>query len=468
MNRTIGIAALVVAGSLPAQAQGQGRRGDTRAVGPSTEPPLAVRGVTLIDGRGGEPQRDRTVLVRDGRIAAIGGRELTLPPNTRVLNAAGKFMIPGLCDAHAHFRYGTSSLDRFLANGVTCLREMFGNPREVADWRARIERGVLAGPHILTVAQGITEGANASAATAVLDSAAQSGATFIKLGDRIPRATFDRLMTEARARHVAVLGHLPYPVSAIDAARSGIRSIEHANRLVFDAAIGGDSLRAALWTANRTSRFSLYAAALDGYDAARSWALARALAASGVAFTPTLISARRLAMRNDSAFHSDARLRDIPAATQAEWRHETAETRHDSVQRSIAYRLYARQQQLVRLLDSAGVHILAGTDAGDTYVYDGSSLHDELMELVRAGLTPMASLLAATRNVAEVAGVTASIGTIAAGKAADLVLLDADPLADIANVRRIRAVIRGGRLYERAELDRMRGGRARPAPNARR
>ena len=429
------------------------------AVGPaplSSSPGVVLRGATVIDATGSPPQRNRTLVLHDGRIAAIGGPELSVPQAARVIELNGRFVIPGLCDAHAHFRYGTASLQRFLANGVTCLREMWGNVAEVADWRARIDSGTLAGPRILDVSWGFRDGTAEISPEPIVDSAARAGATFIKVGDQIPRATYNRLLLAAQARGLPVLGHLPWSISAIDAANMGQVSIEHANRLPFDAARGGDSLRAAMERAtSRAERFALQGIVGAAFDSARAEHLARALARTGVMFSPTLLSARRLAFRNDSSFDTDPRLRHIPDSVRAQWRRLTDDGRLDETQLATARTMYALQLDLVRMLQRHGVPLLAGSDAGDTWVYDGSSLHDEMIELARAGVSPLVVLQAATRNVARIAGAQEWLGTISVGKAADLVILDADPLADIANVRRIHAVVRGGRLFERRELDAM-------------
>lgn len=430
-------------------------RGDSAAVAMARRS-LLLRGATVIDATGSPPQPNRTIVLRDGRIAAIGGPELQVPAGARVVDVTGKFVIPGLCDAHAHFRYGEPSLGRFLANGVTCLREMWGDAAEVASWRARIDSGALVGPRILDVSWGFPDGERQLAAEAIVDSASRAGATFIKLGDQIPRATFDRLLAAVRTRGLAALGHLPYSVSAIDAANMGQLSIEHANRLLFDVAVGGDSLREQMArVSSRDARYAVLGSVVARYDSARADMLARTLGHTPVMLSPTLISARRLAFRNDSIFDADQRLRHMPDSLRSQWRRTVVEGRLSEAQRDIARAMYARQLDLVRVMHRNGVPLLAGSDAGDTYVYDGSSLHDEMVELARAGVPAMAVLQAATINVARISDMLDRLGSVTVGKDADLVILDANPLADITNVRRIHAVVRGGRLLERRELDAM-------------
>ena len=206
--------------------------------------------------------------------------------------------------------------------------------------------------------------------------------------------------------------------------------------------------RASLEHAFRASTVCLYenaqrcAERMRELDPARLPATARRLAAAGVAVTPTLVNQRRRAFRGDSTFTADRRLALTPPAIVERWHNDT--TLHRRVA-AVVRTSYDADAAALPVFQRAGVSLLAGTDGPGEYLYAGASLHDELVLMVEAGLTAAQALRAATIGPATFLGMTDSLGTVARGKLADLVLLDADPLTDIRNVRRVRGVILGGR-----------------------
>ena len=436
-------------------------------------PPLAIVHVTLIDGTGAPPRRDVTVIVAGGRVRDIvPARSARLPRGARVVDGTGKYLIPGLCDAHVHLWHGERSLGRFVAHGVTCVRDMGGDLERIRRWRAAAGDDSLVAPRILAAAGPWLSAApwaddaarsavvrSADDARRAVDSIAGLGADFIKVMTDVPRAAYFAAAGRARERGLPVAGHLPIGVDLGEVLDSGQRTIEHL--ILFGAALSGreSELRARFVDAaargDNAEVARINAEVLASFSEAKQKAVLARLAATGTAVTPTLVLHRAQAAAGDSDFTADPRLAALPDSGVGAWAARPPPARRTPEQVAAARAAYARQEALVAGMQRAGVRLLAGTDAGDRYRYAGGSLHDELSLLVRAGLTPAEALRAASANVARALGAADSLGTVEPGKLADLVLLDADPLAAIGNVRRVRAVVLGGRLLDSAALRRL-------------
>ena len=197
---------------------------------------------------------------------------------------------------------------------------------------------------------------------------------------------------------------------------------------------------------------------IDSHDPDLFSDLVAVMAENDTWFCPTHVTRKMDAFADNDAYRNDARLKYIPSMQKRRW-HADADgmiSRDPSEEGRIAFMdFYLKGLELTGKAHHAGVKILTGTDANDTYVFPGFSLHDELQELVKAGLTPMESLQTATLNPAEYFGRSDEYGSIAPGKVADMVLLDANPLEDISNTEQIRAVIQGGNVYTREALDQL-------------
>jgi imidazolonepropionase-like amidohydrolase len=430
--------------------------------------PLAITGVTLIDGTNALPQPGMTVLVDGERIAALGQTAaMTLPADAQIVDGTGKFLIPGLWDMHVHWE-DADFLPLFTANGVTGVRMMWGQPHHL-EWR---KNGV--GPR-LALAGTIVDGprpywkgsiavTTAEDARAAVQKTRADGFDFVKIYNGIPRAAFFALAAEARKEGIPFAGHLPGAIRAAEASAAGMKSMEHLQGLLL--AVSGDEEgvrreQAALFKRPRTpERDAAIRAtairAIETYDAARAAALWQALKANGTWQVPTLTVLRYEAFANDPAHAADPRLRYVSAYVRNMWASAQAGRIKDVPPEAFAFqaRFFKRRLALVGEMHRAGVGILAGSDVLNPYCYPGFGLHDELALLVEAGLSPMAALQAATRDAAAFLQRN-DFGTVEAGKLADLVLLDADPLQDIRNTRRIAAVVAGGKLHARAALERM-------------
>ncbi len=408
------------------------------------EPSLAITHVTIVDVAAGRLVPGQDVLVRGGRIVAVGDTtQVAVPPGATVVDGRGRYLIPGLWDMHVHALFDAevarTFLPRFVAAGVTGVRDMGGTVEVMRAARFALLAGTLVGPRLVAAGR-ILDGpqpvdpsvsiavGSPEEARAAVDSLANHGADFIKVYTLLPRAAYFAVLREAERVHLPVAGHVPAGVTTLEAADSGQRSIEHL----------------------RDEVEPLCKAAAD----AACGRLLAALRAHRVWLVPTLVVLRAKAILDDSRLIKDPRLGTMPQLVRDAW----AALRAGKQDRPRAYwagkqaRFYG-ELALTGAAWKDGVSLLAGTDAGALYTYPGSSLHDELAQLVRAGLTPAAALRAATLGPAEFLGATDSLGTVAAGKVADLVLLDADPLADIRNSRSIRAVVLRGRLFGREALD---------------
>jgi imidazolonepropionase-like amidohydrolase len=278
---------------------------------------------------------------------------------------------------------------------------------------------------------------------------AEQGVDFVKIHNRVPRDAYFALADEAKRVGLRFAGHLPRGVSAEEAAAAGQHSIEHTETLV-EAAIFEPGSRAASPEDG-----------LAAYTPERSAALWTRYKTAGTWVCPTLVEYRAFAHDGEPAIVDDPRAAWLsgPARAYVErWSPAPPPPPPGDDPNAGRKAMFAQLERLVGEMARAGVGLLAGTDPPGRGVFPGFSLHDELALLVEAGLTPMQALQAATRNPALFLGLDASTGTIEPGKDADLLVLDADPLASIANTKRIRAVVAGGTLFARRDLDRMLDG----------
>lgn len=447
--------------------------------GVSTEPPLVFSHVNVIDGNGGPVQRDMTVVVLDGRIAAIRrSDDAQLPAAAQVIDASGKYLIPGLWDMHVHW-YDEPLLGLFVANGVTGVRQMWGMPLHLG-WRDRIAAGGLVGPRF-AIASTIVDGPNPvwagsrvvadeNAARQAVRDLKRDGYDFVKVYNRLPRDAYFALAAEAKVRGLPFDGHVPMAVTATEASDAGQRSIEHLDGILYGSSREEDALRKrnrelstggeaskGIDPATRALRRELRERLLATYDPSRATALFARFVKNGTWQCPTLTVLRSMASLDDPTFTSDPRLKYMPQRIRNSWKPANnprlaSKTRADYL---LDRRSYRKHLEIVGAMRRAGVKFLAGTDVLNPFAFPGFSLHDELALLVEAGLTPMDALQAATINPAVYLGQSKSLGTIETGKVADLVLLEANPLDDIAHTKRITAVITAGRLRNRSDLDAM-------------
>ncbi len=430
---------------------------------------LLVHNVTLIDGRGGPPVPDQSILMQDGFILAINPDEHVVAERT--LNGMDKYLIPGLWDMHVHWQSAPgldaeAMLPLFVANGVTGVRLMWGVPEQF-DWRARISEGQLIGPRMI-IASNIIDGGEKpywpgsvgvtdpeEGRQAVRRYAAQ-GADFIKVYSQLSRESFFAIADEANRLGIPFAGHVASQVSVEEASDAGQRSIEHLDGLGLALSAERNSIEQAFVQPGADFN-ALVQQLIDTYDPDLAPALAARLVANDTWQSPTLTVLKNMARVRTAADEYEDWLMYMPAGIREFWNPKN-DFRMQGITEEGWVRMEARYQWAKRVvgdLHAEGVRFVAGTDVMNPYCFPGFSLHEELELLVESGWSPMDALLAATSHAAEYGGVDEFYGTIEAGKFADMVLLDANPLEDIRNTHRIDTVFANGKVYDRAALDAM-------------
>jgi imidazolonepropionase-like amidohydrolase len=441
--------------------------------------PLAITHVTVIDVTGAPPLSDMTVVVEKQHIVELGkSGEIQPPRGARVVEARGKYLIPGLWDMHVHEVFGdwlpedervTPPL--FVANGITGVRDMGGDLPVLKRWRAQIAAGRMLGPRMY-IAGPMLDGpiprfpssapvANAADGRRIVDELKAQGVDFIKIQSLIPRDGYFAAADEARKLGITFVGHVPDAIRASEASDAGQKSIEHFTGIFEGCSTIEDQLLKGPKSLGLNVKF---------YDADRARVLIAQMAKNQTWQVPTLVWERGQWLIDDIDLHDDPLTRYAPAAWKDRtWPMFTRDILKDMDTDPLPVRKQFVQMELDMTLAMfrAGVPFMAGTDtAAGVHVFPGFSLHQELALFVKAGLTPLQALQTATLNPAKFMGRLADLGTVEKGKLADLVLLDANPLDDIANARRIRAVVLAGRYFDRADLDRMLEGVARAAASS--
>ena len=296
------------------------------------------------------------------------------------------------------------------------------------------------------------------------------GADFIKVYSLIPRPAYFALADEAKKRGITFAGHVPFSVTASEASDAGQKSIEHLEGIWLACSTVEPELRKTLEQALKDAkdidqiRTSVVRVlnesqlrAVETYSQEKAAALFARFAKNGTWQAPTLVVKRAGAFMDDKEFTNDPRLKYIRPGIREGWQNQDdwrLKNRTPEVS-ARARMIFQKELDLILAMHRAGVKMLAATDAVVWYVVPGFSLHDELELFVQAGLSPMDALQTATRNPAIYFGLSDTLGTVEEGKKADLVLLEANPLENISNTKRINAVIVGGRLFPKASLEKM-------------
>jgi imidazolonepropionase-like amidohydrolase len=415
----------------------------------------------------------RAVVVSGPTITAVVAAEgFQPPPGATVVAAEGKYLIPGLWDMHVHHEFPWPGLlELALANGVTGVRDLNSEPFVLA-WREEIRAGKRLGPRIVASGKRLDARLNGQPPRTVsadtpdegrnlVRARRTEGADLIKVYSGLSPEVYRAIVAEAKAQNLPVAGHCPERVSAFDASRLGQRSIEHLTGVAVSCSRGEVALREQLAAAftgpngyDIDATFPVIETAMATPDEQKQAALFAEFKKNRTWQVPTLVVQRPLPPPGAAP---DPRLKYTHWAVAQLWERIRANDKHGKFrERSSAY-----ARATVRAMHQAGVPLLAGTDAGGAInvgIVPGFSLADELELLVECGLAPADALRTATLNPALYLGEEATAGTVAEGKRADLVLLDADPLAAIGNVRKITGVMAHGRWLPRPELDKLLDG----------
>jgi len=435
---------------------------------------------TVIDATGAPPKKDFSVAVRDGRIVSVKPQADAVP-GAVVIDATGKYLIPGLWDMHMHITAPQIMFPLLVANGIMGVREMYSGAAlsTIREWRLLpdaprlLAPGFIDGPLMTGNLPDAVAVASADQARSAVRALQADGADFLKVYNSVPRASFMALMQEARAAGIAVAGHVPEEVSPLEASVAGMRSEEHLNNILLNASRDEVRLRAErvammydpkLSGAERLRLLAwpLLAGLVDTYDEKKAAALFQAFVKNGTWQTPTLAILDGFVHELDDEFVSDPRRRFLPKVWTDSWDPRVIYYLKDQLpaEYEVLHQrmrmLLTRYRKLVGDMHRAGVELLAGTDTNPLNpVLPGWGLHEELALLAESGLTNLEALQTATRNPARYFGILDETGTVEEGKSADLVLLDADPLEDIRNTQKINTVVMRGHYYSRTDLDAM-------------
>jgi len=369
--------------------------------------PIALVGVRVVTMTSPAVLEDQTIVVRDGTIASIGpASSAQLPADAVVIHGNGRYVMPALIDMHVHL--ANEDLDAYLDAGIGTVRNMWGHSG-IATMQREVAAGTRASPTIVSASPGIDSPPAQWPATQLVTDPSQvrgivqaqkdAGWPYLKVYSRLSRASFDSLMTAARSVGLPAIGHVPIAVDIAHALDEGMKSIEHLTG--YDIAV------------SRAGRGGTWAW-VDA-DESRFPALAARSAQVGVWNCPTLAIYAELAKQ------------------------------HSAADRELIVR---NRRLFVRELSRAGARILLGTDSGIDIVAPGSSIHDELRELVTAGLSPFDALRAGTTSAAEFLGMP-NVGRIVVGARADLLVIRGNPLADVSQASRIDGIVTRGAWRKR-------------------
>ncbi|QWF15481.1 amidohydrolase family protein [Lysobacter capsici] len=446
-----------------------------QAAGESAD--LLIRHAVVIDVTSGKTRANQTIAVKDARILAIvDDAKAKRFEAARSIDAQGKYAIPALWDMHVHFGGGDKLIEEnknllplYVAHGIAAVRDAAGDlSPSVFEWRDAINAGSLDGPTIFTsgpklegyksIWPGDIEVGSHEEISKALDQLQGWKVDFVKITDNTlsPELFMDALK-QAHARGLRVSAHVPFSLTIDEVSAAGLSSIEHIDYAYKagspqEAQIGAMVRRGEIDSKEGWNRIQ------SSFDERTARAAYKRLARRGTAVTPTLNGSFVTTYLDRNDHRGDDYLKYIGPGLQATyaWRVERA-AKDDAAAIERRHQRYERDAAILPLLQRSGVTLLAGTDAGflNSFNYPGVGLHDEMQRFVESGLTPLQTLQAATINGARFLGQEKLHGTLTAGKAADILLLDADPLRDIGATRRIDTFVLRGEVYDRKALDGM-------------
>lgn len=424
--------------------------------GPNT---FAFVGVSVVPMDRERVIENQTVIVRDGRIVEVGPAGKTkVPAGAAQIDGRGKFLMPGLADMHAHLYPGEGAandlaaqqLKLYLANGVTTVRNMIGAPAHVV-LRERIKEGKLLGPTLFTAGPPLLgkDAVSAEVAERIVVAQKQAGYDLLKVHEGLKPDVYEAIAAAARKAGIPFAGHVTASVGLPRALAARQASVEHLDGYL-QALVAENS------PVPPTPSQVVLGPVLEHVDERRLPALAKATREAGVYNTPTLALFKIVVSSDDpSEFSKWPELRYVPAKMREGFAKQKAGINFGETPAAELKRYIELRNHVVKALQDAGAKLLVGPDSPQLFLVPGFGTHREMAAMAEAGLTPYAVLQAATRNAAEYLNAAGEVGTVEAGKRADLLLLDANPLQSVANASRVNGVMARGRWLPRAELDRM-------------
>jgi imidazolonepropionase-like amidohydrolase len=440
---------------------------------------VAIVGATVIDGTGRAADESGVVVIEGDRIHAVGSaQDVSAPPGAEVIDATGRFLLPGFIDAHAHVALGPVTMGRtdagptmsmevdpevsrrslpsLLGHGITTIRDPGGPADVLVKLRERVERGEVTGPQMRVAGDVIDQASfpglveqvrTPEEVRAAVRRQAQVGVDMIKLYTSLTPELLRAGIEEAHAHGLPAIAHL-MATSWTQAAEMGIDGIVH----IIPGSPGllpADSAGELIESMRRGTQFMVRWFELVDYDAPAMAEAIQAVARNDVILDPTLVFFDALVRGDDPSVSEAPELTLAAPALVENWRgsFQMNEGWTDEDFRR-GRQAFPKMLELARLLHEAGVTLAAGTDANNPWIVPGPSFHRELELLVEAGIPPEEVLVIATANGARAAGLLDDRGTIEPGKRADLVLVSRDPREDIRATRELRWVMQGGQRFD--------------------
>jgi len=443
---------------------------------------LIITNAKIVDVAHGKIISNKLIAISGTTIKVVDDvKMLSRYKATQYINAKGKYVMTGLWDMHIHLRGGDTMINDnkalltlFLAYGVTTVRECGGDiVSSVLSWRRQINQGTMIGPRIFTAGPkldgpkptwaGSIEVETPTQISKALDSLRKLKVDFVKIYDsKISREAYLEIISQAEKRGMKSTGHMPYTVKLTDAVARGLDGSEHLYYVFKACSAKEDSITNLIIQSQHTDKpIGLFAAlpmVYNTYSDATANKVFKYLAQKHFTITPTLFVSKTLNEIKETDHSKDSLLAYISPKIQATYRGRIVSAKRASDESTAFTKKFeAKCASLVPKMYKAGINIVAGSDCGafNSYVYPGSSLHEELKLLVASGLTPDQALKTATINGAKFMAVSKHYGALTAGKCSDMLVLDSNPLQNINAVDQINTVIAHGKVYTKADLDGM-------------
>jgi len=426
-----------------------------------------IKNINIVDALNDTIISNQSILIEHNKIVKISHSDsISQTPEYLVIDGQGKYAMAGLWDMHSHLAFHIAPqaiMPLHIASGVTNIRDMQGivniNDERKA-WKKQVDNNTLLGPRIIAYADGLVGGIyDDENIEEIVDQSAKDPSTFVKVYSYISEKRFGELAIKAEAKGVTIAGHYPDVMNPIEASNAGQKSFEHGYLFLYHSFPESESYREYyrhkyLETEPNPIERPSRQKNLANLDMDKFYKLAKTMASNGTYFCPTHITRRYEVYADDSDFLKDPRLQYIPPLVKTIWNSD-AESMQERLKADKKYYndVYKKGLELTKLAHEQGVKILAGTDSYDPWSFPGYSLHAELEELVKAGLTPAQSLQCATITPAEYAGLSDTYGSIEKGKVADIILLKENPLDDIRNSTTITGLFYNNNFYTQEELN---------------
>ena len=440
----------------------------TQAASPLDSLPSSTGTTAFVDVTVVPMDRERviahqTVIVRDGRIVALGATaSTTVPAGATRIDGRGKYLMPGLVDMHAHFAAGTESLSDgagrqlalYLANGFTTVRTLSGPPAVLPTTlvlRDRINRAEVLGPTLYVAGPSLNGRSVSSPRQGVqmVEDEKRAGYDLLKTHGLLPAETYDSIADAAHRVGLRLVGHVTPEYGLVRAMAAG-QQVEHLDGYI-------DAIMRDGAPSDIPGQLIVDPAVLANIDTAKITAIARETARRNIWNGPTLALFEILASdATPDELARGAEMRYAPPAAIRAWKEEKARILAESPADG-RHTFIDVRRRLVKALHDAGAKLLVGSDSPMPFNLPAFGALHELDSFVGAGLSPYDALVAATRNPAEWLG-RADVGTVAVGKRADLILVDANPLENVDNVRRLSGTMLNGRWLPPARLAALRDG----------